>query len=64
MIRMCKKTIISLVLVLGAAASQAALAQVSQKKLATLGANEYIVTAESVLLAGIGRAAPWTISSW
>ena len=54
MIRMGKKTIVSLLLVLGAVASQAGQAQVSEKKLATLGPNEYIVTAESVLMGGSG----------
>lgn len=54
MIRMCKKRFFVLFLVLTIAISQAAFAQVSQKKMATLGPNEYIVTAESVLLAGSG----------
>ena len=54
MIRMCKKRVFILVLVLAAAAFQVAWAQVSQKKIATLGAGESIVTGESVLLAGTG----------
>jgi len=51
---MGKKRLSVLLLVFIIAVSQTALAQVSQKKLATLGPNEYIVTAESVLLAGSG----------
>jgi len=48
------KTIFFVVWVLTFAAIQVAWAQVSQKKIATLGANESIVAGESVLLAGTG----------
>jgi len=54
MMRMGHKIIVLIVFALAIAASQAAVAQVSQKKLATLGANEYIVTEESVLLVCAG----------
>lgn len=54
MIRMNKKSINILALVLAVAASQGAFGQVTQKKVATLGANETIVSAESVLLAAPG----------
>jgi len=54
MIRMCKKKFLVLFLVLMIAVFQVAFAQVSQKKIATLGPDEYIVTDESVLLACTG----------
>lgn len=51
---MNKKSIIIFALVLAVAASQGAFGQVTQRKVATLGANETIVSAESVLLAAPG----------
>ena len=51
---MRKTTILLIVLAISAAVSQTAPPEVSQKKLATLGANEYIVMAESIMLACAG----------
>jgi len=57
MVRMKKKIILLIALVLAVALAPLAYAQVTQKKVATLGANETIVTPESVLLAGSGGCA-------